>query len=189
MYNYKLPIVIFILVAAVQLYVPASMIMERENILTTGKEYKFKTAPVDPSDPFRGKYITLNYTANTVRVQDKDNWEGNETVYVLLSADKDGYAKIDGISKVKPAKGLDFVKAKVDYPPYDSTMVIEYPFKRYYMEESKAQGAETAYRESNVDSSHKTYALVKIKDGEAVLKDVMIDDISIREIVKARKNK
>lgn len=54
MTNKKTLLSVFILVAIVQLYVPAKMILDREDILDTGKEYKFKTEPIDPNDPFRG---------------------------------------------------------------------------------------------------------------------------------------
>ena len=53
----------FVLVVLVQLYVPAKMIWGREEVLNTGTEYKFRTAPIDPNDVFRGKYINLNYEA------------------------------------------------------------------------------------------------------------------------------
>ena len=187
MYNSKIAFIVFILVAAVQLFVPVKMVLDRENILTAGKKYKFKTAPVDPSDPFRGKYITLDFAANTVKVDDKNAWENMETVFLQISNDAEGFAKIDTVTKQEPASGRDFIKAKINYVSYDSLLHIDYPFDKYYMEESKAPDAEKTYREYNRDTTHKTYALVSIKNGEAVLKDVMIDDISIKEIIKKQK--
>ena len=53
--------IIFIVVGLVQLFVPANMILNEETILKSGTVYKFKTRPVDPNDPFKGKYINLNY--------------------------------------------------------------------------------------------------------------------------------
>ena len=55
MIKMKILLSVFILVALVQLFVPAKMILDREDILDMGKEYKFKTEPIDPNDPFRGK--------------------------------------------------------------------------------------------------------------------------------------
>ena len=52
------------------------------------------------------------------------------------------------------------------------------------MEESKAYKAEQEYRESQQDTTKTTYALISIKNGDAVLKDVFIDKIAIRELVK-----
>ena len=65
MINKKTQIVLFVLVALAQLYVPAKMIWDQEDVLKNGSEYKFKTDPVDPNDPFRGKYITLSFDNNT----------------------------------------------------------------------------------------------------------------------------
>lgn len=55
------------------------------------------------------------------------------------------------------------------------------------MEETKAYEAEQAYIQSQQDTTKITYALVKIKNGNAVLKDVIIDGTSIKEIVKANR--
>jgi uncharacterized membrane-anchored protein len=184
MINKKILFIIFALVAAVQLYVPASIIINSERILTDGKEFKFKTAPVDPSDPFRGKYITLDFAANAIKVNNKEEWMYGEAVFVWLSKDKEGFVKIDTVTKNEPQGKSDFVKARVNYISDDNTLQIDYPFDRYYMEESKAGAAEDVYRESSRDTSHFTYALINVKNGEAVLKDVLIDNVSIREIVK-----
>lgn len=53
------------------------------------------------------------------------------------------------------------------------------------MEESKAKGAENAYREVVRDRIKIAYGIVFVKDGRAVLKDVILDDIPIREYVKS----
>ena len=182
----KLLLTAFILVALVQLYVPAKMIWDKENVIETGIEYKFKTAPIDPSDPFRGKYITLNYDENTAIVSDGQDWELGESIYVSLTTDNLGFAKIKSVSKTKPTDNESFIKAKVRFSSGNSSnkLTIDYPFDRYYMEESKAYNAELIYRQSQQDTNQVTYALVSIKNGDAVLKDVLIGGTSIREIVK-----
>ena len=53
------------------------------------------------------------------------------------------------------------------------------------MEETKAYNAEVAVRNRQQDSMpNNTHALVFVKDGEAVLEDVIIDDISIKDYVE-----
>jgi len=181
----KIIFLAFIVVALVQIYVPARIILDRAIVLNSGKEFKFKTAPIDPSDPFRGKYLDLNFNDNTVEIQNKENWARGETVFVLLTTDNNGFAKIRSVSKVKPLDNQDFLKAKVDHVNYDGfKLFIEYPFERFYMEESKAYDAELTYNRTLPDTSQVAYALVNIKNGESVLKDVMINGISIVEIVK-----
>jgi uncharacterized membrane-anchored protein len=179
----------FILVALVQLYVPAKMILDKEIVLETGKEYKFKTAPIDPSDPFRGKYITLNYKENSVEIPNEQDWMRGEIIYVSLISDIAGFAKVKSVSKEKPTENDDFIKAKVSFITGDGSnkLTIDYPFDRYYMEESKAYDAEITYRQSQLDTNQITYALVSIKNGDAVLKDVKINGTSLRDIVKKNK--
>jgi len=191
MINKKILLPVFILVALVQLYVPAKMILDREDILDKGKEYKFKTEPIDPNDPFRGKYITLRYEEDMIEIQNEADWLRGEIIYVFLTTDNEGFAKILSVSKENPNSKQDFLKTKVSYVTGNGSnkLTIDYPFNRYYMEESKAYDAELTYRESQLDTNQIAYALVSIKDGEAVLKDVLIDGVSIREIViKEREN-
>lgn len=185
MANKKLLLVTFCVVALIQLYVPAKMIFDSEDVLTTGKEFKFKTEPIDPNDPFRGKYITLRFEENHMEQLTDTNWVANQDIYVELIRDVDGYAKIKTISKTEPSNTEDYVKSKVNYYSQfnEKVVYIDYPFERYYMEETKAPDAEIAYRESARDTSQNTYALVNIKKGQAVLKDVFINEISIKTIV------
>lgn len=180
---------LFMIMVLAQLYVPAKMIFDREGVLAMGKDFKFKSAPIDPTDPFRGKYITLNYEAIEYPVEDISEWVNGEYVYVHLKTDADGYAAIVDLSKEKPEDSVDYVKARVNYvSEYNQKkIVLSYPFDRFYMEESKAYDAELAYRESLQDTSQVTYALISVKDGEAVIKDVMIDGVSIQSVVSAKR--
>ena len=58
------------------------------------------------------------------------------------------------------------------------------------MEESKAKPAEDIYRKYNrrLDTINKTYAVVAVKDGKAVLKDVFINDKSIHYYIENHTN-
>src|SRR5690554_5026061 len=180
----KILLTAFIVVAIIQLVIPAKMIWDKERILETGKEFKFETAPVDPTDPFRGKYIVLQYKENSIILESDANWVSGEAIYVILKNNPSGFATISGISKEKPASSVDFVEAKVAFVTgnRNKTVNISYPFDRFYMEESKAYDAEQEYIKSQADSTKTTYALVSIKDGYAVLKDVLIDGVSVVEI-------
>jgi uncharacterized membrane-anchored protein len=187
----KILLSVFILVALAQLYVPAKMIFDKEDTLETGIDYKFITAPIDPTDPFRGKYIILGYKDNVTIIDNEKDWVSGEIVYVFLKNDQNGFAKIKSVSKEKPTDSQDFLKAKLSAVSNDGTnkLTIYFPFDRYYMEESKASDAEEIYAKSLQDTTQLTYALVSIKNGDAVLKDVLIDGVSIKEIVKANQKK
>ena len=177
--------ILFIIVAIVQLFIPAQMIFNNEAIIETGTVYKFKTQPVDPSDPFRGKYIYLNFDINTFETKDS-LWIRKDDVYVYLETDSLGFAKTHRISKSPLEIDSDFVIAKVNwYNKNEQKLNFNLPFNRFYMEETKAYDAEVAVRNTQGDSlPNETYALVYIKEGEAVLNDVIINAISIKEFVK-----
>ncbi|XMO87387.1 GDYXXLXY domain-containing protein [Algibacter sp. AS12] len=177
--------ILFIVVAMAQLFVPAQMIFNKESIIKSGVAYKFKTQPVDPSDPFRGKYIILNYELNAFVTNDSV-WERHDKVYVYLETDSLGFAKVNDISKRPLKLAKDHIIADVNwYNSNDKKLNFNLPFNRYYMEETKAYDAEVAVRQNERDSlPNTTYALVYVKDGEAVLNDVVINEISIKDYVE-----
>jgi uncharacterized membrane-anchored protein len=190
--NFIFPI--FILIALIQLAIPVKSIYNQEQILTHGKEFKFQTVPVDPTDPFRGKYIALNFKENTIGVSTYEKWNKGEKVFVIVEEDKNGFAQVMYASKTVPNNHNHYLSAivqRVTSTKGESNLEIQiqYPFDRYYMEESKAKAAENLYRKATADQKILTYALVNIKDGKTTLKDVMIDGKSIKDlIVKSQKD-
>ncbi len=193
----KLFLLGFIILALIQIFVPLKMVIDREDILKNGKEFKFKTMAVDPYDLFRGKYITLNYISDNICIeQDEEKWKRIDTIYVIISQDKDGFAIIKSVSAQEPKGKVDFIKAKMYFISQKEkkdkvkntkkrvkVLHIKYPFQRFYMDEFKAYKAEVAYRKANREKKE-AYALIRVKKGIAVLKDVMIEGQSIREIVR-----
>ena len=174
-------IFMFILVAGVQLYVPTKMILDQEEILTEGKAFKFKTQPIDPNDPFRGKYITLRYDIErSYKVSDKDIF--GQDIYVLLKEDDNGFAAVDSLLPEAPESG-EYIE--VEKNPY--TMKNEIGFdlyqNRFYMEETKAPEAEIAYNEVNRNGKE-AYAVIYVLNGDAVLHDVIIEGKSITDYVE-----
>lgn len=173
--------IVFVVVAVVQAFVPLKMIYDTEKINDEGTVYKFKTEPIDPNDPFRGKYITLRFEAENFKTTDS-LMDMRQDVYVSVENDSEGYARVKEILKEEPEEGHYF-KAKTGYLVSDE-LHLDFPFDRFYMEESKAPQAEVAYRKySATDNPKPAYALVAIKDGETYLKDVIVDDKPIREYV------
>lgn len=187
MISKKLHILLFIAVALIQLYIPAGMILDREDVLKTGKQFKFRTAPIDPADPFRGKYVALDFRNNIYEDIQNRRWLPNEEIYAEIVENKEGFAEIAYISKTKPPGYTNYIKVRVLYVNTNnntSQVNIVFPFDRYYMEETKAPLAEKRYLESLRDTGNTTFALVKIKEGSAVLEDVMINKRSLKDLVK-----
>jgi uncharacterized membrane-anchored protein len=174
--------VALIAVAIIQLAVPARMIYHQEQILHSGKEYKFKMAPVDPSDPLRGKFINLRLDGLEMKVTKASKWTFGESVYVTLATgNPDGFARFDQLTREKPLSEIDFIRAKISYAS-DSSVWLKVPFDRYYLEESTAPRIERIYNGALRDTSKVSFMSVRVIDGDAVLNDLFIDGKSIKEM-------
>jgi uncharacterized membrane-anchored protein len=182
----KQPYILFFTILVVaQLGIAGRMVIQQEQILQKGKQFLFKAAPVDPNDPFRGKYITLSFEAEQYQTSDPQIWQASEDVFVLLSTDLDGFAEVTGLRESPPADDTPYFRAQIDYfYPQDSINLISlsFPFDRYYMEESKAPEAERIYREAFREAKNEVYALVFINQGKSVLEDVQIGGQSIKDL-------
>lgn len=178
-----LVIILFVVMVIAQWFVPLSMIVGQENVLTDGKIFKFRTAPIDPSDPFRGKYITLQFRESTFPVDTSLHLTPNEVIYVTVDEDTDGFAVIKTVSQEIPVNTEDYVTAKAGFMFNDSLLNIRYPFEQFYMEESKASEAERAYWDANRDSTQIAFALVAVRNGKTALKDVIVNGKSVRDLV------
>jgi uncharacterized membrane-anchored protein len=175
---------LFIVMCLAQWLVPGKMIYDSERVIDEGVLYKFKTRPIDPSDPFRGKYITLNFDATSLTLPDSANWQGGEEVFVTFTIDSAGFATPSGIYREEPDTE-SYLKTTVNYfNTYNHYEVFfNLPFDRFYLEESKASQAEQLYWQAQADTAQVAYGLVTIGKGQAVLTDVMINDKSVVDII------
>ena len=180
----KYTLLLFALVAIAQAFVPLKMIYDSEKIQHEGTVYKFRTQPIDPTDPFRGKYITLKFDAEELPTNDT-TWVSREQVFVYIENDSAGFAKVRQLSREEIANGGDYFMAEINYYyDYDKTVRINFPFNRYYMEEGKAAEAESTYnRHSRKGNTKTAYAIVAINEGYTAITDVIVDGMPIREYV------
>ncbi len=181
--NKSATIIVLFLLFAVQLFVPAQVIYQQENALDMGSAYKFKTRPIDPSDPFRGKYIVLNYEMDSFETNDESWNDYKGTVFVYLKTDVEGFAAVKTVSKTQLDTPDDYFLTKSNYN-YNGKVKFDVPFNRFYMNEYKAYDAEISVRKAQVDTTKTCYGLVYVKDGTAVLDNVFIDDTPIQEFVE-----
>lgn len=169
---------LFAVVALAQLGVPIAAIVRHERTLRTGHAYKLRTAPVDPEDAFRGKYVALSFEAERADLSSLTApFSPGQTVYARLAVNPDGFASISQLTADEPEDG-DFMKVKIRY-----NRTIEFPFDRYYMDEVRAPAAEIAYREASNRVARNAHVTVRIRDGYAALEDLFIDDVPVRELL------
>ncbi|MBT1687491.1 GDYXXLXY domain-containing protein [Dawidia soli] len=182
-------IVAFVAMCIAQWFIPFNTILHQETILSEGRLFKLRTEPIDPSDPFRGKYITLRFAEDEVAVTDPQAWQDHEYMYITL-ADSAGYGRVSRASLYEQ-EGDDCIKVRISYV-YEGNpgaVVFEYPFERFYLEESKASAAERLYWESRSDSTQQVYAVIRVRNGQAALENVMINERPIADIVRALNEK
>ena len=160
-----------IAVIAVQLAVPIGMIANKYVILSTGKEFKFKVMPIDPYDPFRGRYVSLYVQLDEI------SWDDRYTGrYGLISTDNEGFAYISQITKDKPNTG-EYIKS-------DSPKRFNIPIDRYYMDEKLAPQAEIITRTASREKEKDAYVTVRVKNGALVVSGLYIDGVSIEDIIR-----
>ena len=186
----NITLLLFIVMCLAQWLVPGKMIYDSERVISAGTLYKFKTQPIDPSDPFRGKYITLNFEASSIALSDGADWQQGEEIFITFTTDSAGFAKAETISRLEPESG-DYLLTTVNYTTGNESLEVFFtlPFNRFYLEESKASQAEQLYWQAQGDSTQVAYGLVSIGAGTAVLQDVMINDRSIVEVIKELNDK
>lgn len=173
-------IIVGALVALIQLLVPAWMIYQKELVIKKGTTYLFPVAPVDPHDPFSGKYISLNFLQTSFISKRPTNLQYGDNIYAIISKDAQDKVIIEKLKIHPPKNSEEYLKVRVSYS--DSNRVgIEYPFNVFYMQEFKASKAEDIYIE-NVSQKGNAFAVVKVYRGQYTITDVIINGKSIGEL-------
>lgn len=178
-------LLLFLLAAAVQLGVIGWMLGSREVVLRKGQPVKFVVAPVDPYDPFRGRYVALSFPADTVEAP--EDASVGDIVYAILDVDSEGYATVANLETTPPAGSMAYLEVTIRhlYSEQDEEgeeprmMVwINLPFDRYYMNEHTAPEAERIYREALRDeteaNARENYLVVKVHKGRAVAEQLVL---------------
>ncbi|HLO12443.1 MAG TPA: GDYXXLXY domain-containing protein [Pseudoneobacillus sp.] len=144
--------------------------------LLSGEEIILQTVPVDPSDIFRGDYVTLRYKAEEVPrefvdqevVAEIEKGQYDLTVYVLLEK-KNGVHTPIKVSLNKPKAGT-FLKGKLGYLGTNNDQKeianIGYSLDKYFLEDNTGLDWEKA------SSKGEILAKVKVKNGYAYLVDI-----------------
>ncbi len=179
----------FVVLCVLQLGAAASGIARYERTLSQGDEVLFEVAPVDPADPFRGRYVQLGFAlsqaTHPMRGALPTQWY--EPGYAVLRVGPDKIAAVEYVTSQRPSSGL-FISVTIDWPDENKRIHITPPFDRYYMEESLAPAAERAYREASanarVSKNGKSYAIVRILDGTAVIEGVILDGEPIEKAAR-----
>jgi len=186
--------ILFALMVAAQLAVPSWMIYSMESVIAKGEPWLFKTAPVDPYDLFRGRYVALGFEQGNVNYKGTEIFFSGQKVYALLEKDAEGFARVRDLAVKKPAgvpAASACLTARVLYHQfieYDYTdpekpvekkvnvVQIRFPFDRFYMNETKAPEAEALYRRANeAGPASNAHAEVRVLNGRAAIRELFVN--------------
>lgn len=181
----KLIISLFLCVSFVQIITPLSMIIKRESVLKNGGQFKFKTAPVDPYDAFRGRYIALRLEENYVPAIKETKFNRGQTVFAFIDIDNQGFARFTAATTVRPPD-KPYIQTKALHVSGDK-VYLDLPIDRYYMEETAAPAAERMYQELTQRGKQDAYVMVRIKDGFAVLESLYVGGRRIEDALRQQR--
>ena len=171
---------LFALVALAQLSVPAWAVWMRTQTLSKGKLWKFRTAPVDPVDAVRGRYVALAFQAETV--PQAERIPPAAFVYAVLKENDRGFAEVDHLS-VTPVHGDNVMKVKPG-GWWNGTQHVDFPFDRFWLTEKIAPEAERAYAASSRQAKENAYVTIRVHEGDAALEQLYIDDQPLIEYLR-----
>lgn len=172
----------FVLASVIPIVILLGMTVTPLYTLLTGEEIILRTIPVDPTDLFRGDYVTLRYEAEEIPrglveqevISKLNSGQYDLEVYVPLEF-KQGVHVPTKVSLQKPNNGL-YLKGKLAYigPAWtgesetEEVAHISYSLDKYFVEDNTGLELEEASRDGNI------LAKAKVKNGYAYLIDLTI---------------
>jgi len=172
-----------------QLAVPAGMIVRRELALQRGAALRFHTAPVDPYDAFRGRYIALAFNERSVPCA--ETFRAHQSIYVRAETGTNGFASLVEAARRPGDTGVWF-RASAGYGAGEKAVSVDLPFDRFYMDETSAPQAEKLYRAINrrnrpAGEKRETWLQVRVYRGLAVPEELYVDGRPIRAALRQTK--
>jgi len=187
---------VFILVAVAQLLVPKHMISNLSGFAKTGTEFKFKIRHQRSDSPeignsgssIQGRFIWLQFEESRYRGADTANLNLSRPIYVLLSSDSLGFAKIQSVMQNKPQTGSDWLKVRAYKNSSDAdsnSLTINFPFNNYIIEDKDIKDTELGLTRKLKGPQSLIYLKVNIKENKYLVNDLVIDGLSFKDFVKS----
>ena len=149
----------------VQLAVLALPLLRDYWVRLRGQEFSFAVRPVDPRDPFRGRYVALGFNLEDEIKERKDlnctvsweekrptlslNGEHRRPLYVQLSRGADNLARLEAVGFDRPS-GDNYLVIKDYYCFNGQISASTIPFNRYYANEWRAPEIEEKLQDSQL---------------------------------------
>ena len=187
-----LPLVVFALAAVAQCVAPLAGVIGRERVARHGTSFRVRCDAPDPYDPFRGRFLAVRPEQTTVAAPAGMPVGEIVTAWGVLAVGDDGLARIERL-ELAPSAGANVIRVRAVRHAGDRAQV-RWPFDRFYLNERLAPEADAVVaravreRRGPVGSVAATAALpvaeFRLLDGRAVLVDVLLDGVSVRDLAK-----
>lgn len=172
--------IFFLIFAVVILLVPLYVIFQSEKILKEGHLHKLRLDGYDPFDPFRGKYIRLNYDTF---VSCDETLERGDNGYVLLEKDSLGFSFFKSMEDEKPDHS-DYIQTTVLYADGGMASFETDNMSKYFINENKASKAETIVMDFTQNNPDKIYVAIRVLDGDVRLEDIYVEETPLLEYLE-----
>jgi len=179
----RVRIILFVVVALVQLAVAGGAIIRSELALRGGEVFRFRIQPIDPVDAFRGRYVAIRFALDRAPAPDGLELQRRQWVYVPLEVDDLGLAAFGPAALEPPTSGAYLrLQSGGIYPDEDGVrrVWVTMPFNRYYMDENLAPEAERAVWNRR-RGQREAFVTVRVRRGVGVLEELYIDEVPIHQ--------
>ena len=186
--NRRMTLPLLVLVAVVQIAVPAGIALQQEATLCWGRQIKVAIQPVDPSQPFMGRYVALQFRDLNI-YDESGKFREDEAVYVALEDDANGFAHAKAILAAPPGNQA-YIPARIGGSSGGQAV---YAFNRFYLMEENAPQVEQrlAARRTvpgvNLQSrTTNAYVTVRVWKNTATLEQLYIDNLPVDEFLRGQ---
>lgn len=134
----------FLLAVAIPVFILLAMTIKPQATVLFGQEVVLETKAYDPTDLFRGDYISINFAISDVpksKVPLSIDNVYNKTLYISL-IQEGKYHVVDQVSEMKPKQGI-YLKGKSQAWFNDTnTIRVDYSLDKYFLEQGSGMDFE-----------------------------------------------
>ena len=190
-----LKLVLLGVVALAQIAVPARMALGQHAVLTRGEQLKIRCAPLDPVNPFMGRYVELNLFDEIAATAARPGQVRGMHVFwityawITYTLDEEGFVKPTALHWARP-KDAPSLKVRTWGGIYEGKTRFFYPFDRYYMNEKKAPEVDRVLMLSGFSAQAvPAHVTVRVLGDTAVLEELYLDGKPVQEYLREQMEK
>lgn len=187
----------FVIGTLTTLGIPVSAIWIHYQTLSHGEVVKVRLMPIDPYDPFRGRYVALQLENERVPAAAPESFadQRHRSGYLSYRTDEDGFLQAIEIYENRPTE-TPYLEVYDIWEIGENEYTYQLPFDRYYLNEKDAQLAEDIARESLrvqqiAAESEKlpSYLILRVRRGNAAIENLMIDELPVQQRIREERKK